>query len=60
MRCTTLLGFVLLFPASATTQDVPIGCYMRDYSDAHLSRSPEQVVDHISIEFNRSGEFTSA
>ena len=60
MRLTTLMGFVLLLPASAIAQDVPIGCYTRDYSDAHLARNPEQVVDRISIEFDRSGEYTSA
>ena len=60
MRYTTLLGLVLMFPASAIAQDVPVGCYTRDYSDAHLASNPDQVVDRISIEFIRHDEFTSA
>ena len=60
MRFTTALGFALLLGAPAIAQDVPNGCYVRDYSDAHLAKYPEQVVDRISIEFSPSGDFTSA
>ena len=60
MRYILILSLFLSIPLSATAQDVPLGCYARDYSDEHLAKRTEQVVDRLSIRFSKSGERTTA
>lgn len=52
---SALRSLVLLCLATpVAAQDVPQGCFFRDYSDAHLAQNPGQGVDQILIYF-RSG-----
>ncbi|EBA13689.1 hypothetical protein [Roseobacter sp. CCS2] len=51
MRYLTVLSLAVFIATPVTAQDVPVGCYVRDYSDEHLAKYPEQVVDRISIMF---------
>lgn len=37
--------------------DPMMGCFMRDYSDAHLAKHPAQVVDEIALSVRQAGEF---
>jgi len=34
------------------------GCYMRDYSDAHLAKHPEQIVDRMVVQIARQATGT--
>ena len=48
------LAFLLsatLATSPALAQDMPLGCYGRDYSDAHLASHPGQGIDWITINF---------
>ena len=60
MRYPSIFALLLLVPMSAGAQDVPMGCYLRDYSPDHLAKHPEQVVDRISILFRPGNQFTAA
>ena len=61
MRCIPIFAIIFLATSSAIAQSVPMGCYTKDYSDDHLARNPEQVVDQISILFiHRGGTITAA
>lgn len=56
-----LLVLPLLALASpGLAQDAPLGCFVRDYSDEHLKKNPEQVVDRISILFSPFDDNVSA
>jgi hypothetical protein len=46
-----ILALILLGTTSAIAQSVPMGCYSKDYTEEHLARHPEQVVDRISVLF---------
>jgi|GEM_PF-4863531 len=52
---------LMCFLASpAVGQDVPMGCFVRDYGQDHLDRYPEQVVERISIRFGPHDWFIAA
>ncbi|MEJ6401439.1 hypothetical protein [Yoonia sp. 2307UL14-13] len=51
MRCLKVLSIAVSVATPLDAQDVPSGCYVRDYSEAHLAQNPEQIVDRISIIF---------
>ncbi len=53
--------FSLFFvAAAAVAQDVPTGCYFREYSREHLAKNPEQIVKRISIQFTQRDEVVGA
>ncbi|MDU8929993.1 hypothetical protein RXV86_21620 [Alisedimentitalea sp. MJ-SS2] len=45
---TSLFAVLLTAPAIA---EPTLGCFARDYSDAHLAAHPDQIVDRIWLEF---------
>lgn len=47
IKLVALSGAVLAGPAGAEGPDA--GCYVRDYSDAHLASQPAQVVDWLQL-----------
>lgn len=47
----TILSLSVFIGTPLLAQDVPMGCYVSDYSKEHLEQHPEQVVDRISILF---------
>lgn len=51
MKYFNVFAFSAFIASSVAAQDVPGGCYVREYSEEHLARYPEQVVDRISILF---------
>lgn len=51
LSALTLLIFVA---TPAIAQEVPMGCYTREYSSDHLAQHPEQVVERMSILFTQA------
>ncbi len=49
----------LLLAAPAAAQDLPLGCFARDYSAAHLAQNPGQNVAAMRLNF-RPGTDASA
>ncbi len=47
LKLIAVTGALLAGPALAEGPDA--GCYVRDYSDAHLAQSPAQVVDWMQL-----------
>ena len=44
------VALTMLVAASVSmAEGPPLGCYTRDYSDAHLAKNPKQVVDRMSL-----------
>jgi len=51
MKLFVNLSLSVFIATPLIAQDVPSGCFVRDYSEDHLAQNPEQIVDRISILF---------
>lgn len=52
MRNIIYISLISVLVAGAAMAQTPVqGCFIRDYSDAHLAQNPNQVVQHLSILF---------
>ena len=47
-----ILSLSAVYATSLTAQDIPTGCYVREYSKEHLKQNPAQIVDRMSILFD--------
>lgn len=52
LTCIKIFITTLALAMPAYSQSPALtGCYARDYSDAHLAKNPDQIVDKISLGF---------
>lgn len=59
MRNTICISIASALIATAAAGEIREGCYHRDYSDAHLAKHPEQVVDWMTMIVERDGQGNS-
>lgn len=60
MRQFSMLTLACLLAGPVDAQTVPDGCFMREYTQDHLDRNPNQVVRRISILFAPHDQLVSA
>jgi len=60
MKHIPIVAAALLAATPLQAQDVPLGCYTRDYSQQHLAQNPEQIVDRMSILFTKDDVYMGA
>lgn len=56
----TFVSLIFFSAAPAVAQDVPTGCFLREYSQEHLAKNPEQIVERISILFTQRDRIVGA
>ena len=57
MRSIIFISAMIAAGSAIAEPQVPYGCYLREYSNAHLAKTPDQIVRSMALRIYKQPEF---